>query len=485
MRKIKITDFEQDDRNCNRHTEKGMELLENSIKKVGVIESITVSSDDKIISGNARQEIISEVLGEDAEPIIIKTDGTQPIILKRTDIQSGTKQFYEAAILANTTAKQNINLDIELIQEIAIDYLDVDIDIIELGVDVFNDIDFNSFDKSGTGKEGSLSERFIIPPFSILDVRRGIWQERKNAWLSLGIKSEIGRDENLTYGKSAQTSKIYEIRNNLRDKTGIEPPWEDVFKYCKSHNIPLQDGTSIFDPVLCELVYRWFNIPNGVIIDPFCGGSVRGIVASKLEMQYYGVDLRREQIEANYKNAKEVICNKNMPYWVCDDSMDIDKLFFNKKYDLIFSCPPYADLEVYSDNPKDLSNMEYEDFIKSYRKIINKTCSLLNDNRFAVFVVGEARNKTGSYYNFVSDTINAFQDAGLSYYNEMILATQIGSMTVRVSRQFNNGRKIGKVHQNVLVFYKGDIKQIKNNYLEIDFSEDEILKNNDNNFSVN
>jgi len=216
-------------------------------------------------------------------------------------------------------------------------------------------------------------------------------------------------------------------------------------------------------------------VPNGIILDPFAGGSVRGIVAAKLGMQYYGVDLRREQIEANYNNAKEVVGETNKPYWVCDDSTNIDKLFYNIKWDLVFSCPPYADLEVYSDDPRDLSNMDYNDFIISYREIISKTCSLLNDNRFAVFVVGEVRDKTGAYYNFVADTIDAFRSAGLSYYNEMILATSIGSAAIRVPRQFNSGRKIGKIHQNVLVFYKGDVKQIKSNYPEIDFSDENVF----------
>ena len=436
---IKIADLIQDDNNFNRHTTEGMELLKKSVQAVGVIESITVSSDDKVISGNARQEKIREVLGDDAEPIIIETDGTRPVVLKRTDIDSGTKKYHEAALLANTTAKRNINLDLDLIQN---------------------------------------NDRFIIPPFSILDCKSGKWQERKNAWLSLGIKSEIGREENLAYAKSSQPARIYEVRNRLKEKTGIIPTWETVFEYCNAHNIPLQEGTSIFDPVLCELVYRWFNTPNGTILDPFAGGSVRGIVASKLGMNYNGVDLRKEQIDANYQNAKTVIGENIMPTWLCGDSLNIDNLFLNKTFDLIFSCPPYADLEVYSNDDRDLSNMDYYDFIKIYTDIIRKSCLLLNENRFAVFVVGEVRDKTGVYYNFVSDTIYAFRCAGLSYYNEMILATQIGSMAIRVSRQFNNGRKIGKIHQNVLVFYKGDVKEIKNNYPEIDFSdEDSIFEN--------
>jgi DNA modification methylase len=52
-----------------------------------------------------------------------------------------------------------------------------------------------------------------------------------------------------------------------------------------------QSGTSIFDPVLCELAYRWFSPPAGLVLDPFAGGSVRGIVAAKLGRRYVGVDL--------------------------------------------------------------------------------------------------------------------------------------------------------------------------------------------------
>jgi len=40
------------------------------------------------------------------------------------------------------------------------------------------------------------------------------------------------------------------------------------------------------------------------------------------------------------------------------------------EYDLIFSCPPYANLEVYSDLKEDLSNMDYKDFKIKYRAII-------------------------------------------------------------------------------------------------------------------
>ena len=61
----------------------------------------------------------------------------------------------------------------------------------------------------------------------------------------------------------------------------------------------------------------------------------------------------------------------------------------------------------------------------------------------------------------MSDTIAAFEDAGGLLYNEAILVTAVGSLPIRIAKQFEGYRKLGKTHQNVLVFYKGDPKRIK------------------------
>lgn len=219
-----------------------------------------------------------------------------------------------------------------------------------------------------------------------------------------------------------------------------------------------QTGISIFDPVLTELMYKWFCPIGGSIIDPFAGGSVRGVVASKLGFNYCGFDLSKRQIEANIEQGKR-LC-ENQPTWINADSEDIPKHIKKQEFDMLFTCPPYAFLEVYSDDPKDLSTMDYKDFLSSYESIINKACATLKDNTFAVIVVGEVRDKkTGCYVGFVPDTIRAFEKAGLKYYNEMILVTAIGSLPLRAGRAFSASRKIGKTHQNVLVFVKGDAKK--------------------------
>ena len=98
-------------------------------------------------------------------------------------------------------------------------------------------------------------------------------------------------------------------------------------------------------------------------------------------------------------------------------------------------------------------------------QIIKNVCDMLEDNSFAVIVVGNLRNhKDGGYYDFVGDTVKAFQDAGLIYYNEMILVNVIGTLPVRAPKQFNASRKVGKQHQQVLVFYKGNPDNIKEKF---------------------
>lgn len=273
-----------------------------------------------------------------------------------------------------------------------------------------------------------IAQKFLIPPFTVLNAREGDWQERKRAWSGIGIQSELGRKNGSTYG------------------AGL--------------GITLESGeesrTSILDPVVCELSYRWFTADGWQIVDPFAGGSVRGIVASCLGRKYWGGELRGEQVEANREQAGR-ICAHNPPVWVQGDStVTLDDA---PTADFVFSCPPYGDLEVYSDDPQDLSAMDWPAFLVAYRAIIAKSCAKLKQDRFACFVVGDFRDKRGNYRNFVSETIRAFLDAGLNLYNEAILVTSVGSACMRVTKQFEAGRKFAKTHQNVLVFVKGDGKK--------------------------
>lgn len=273
---------------------------------------------------------------------------------------------------------------------------------------------------------GPVADAFVEPPFSVLDARSGAWQDRKRAWAAMGIKGEVGRDAPSIHCPTGRS----------------DGPMADA------------DYVSIFDPVACELAYRWFCPPSGQVVDPFAGGSVRGIVAGACGLRYWGCDLRAEQIAANNEQADAIGVDPR-PTWVRGDSRDT--LADAPLADLVFTCPPYGDLERYSDDEADLSAMTWTGFVIAYRLILTRAVARLKDNRFACFVVGNFRDKqTGFYRDIVGETVAAMREAGLGYYNEAALVTSVGSASMRVTKQFNAGRKLCKTHQNVLVFVKGD-----------------------------
>ena len=277
-------------------------------------------------------------------------------------------------------------------------------------------------------KDILLRDKYVEPPFTRLDAESGSWQKRKNLWKQKGIKSELGREGALCL---AQGLNSFDPRESYT-------------------------GTSIFDPVLCELMYKWFCPDAGTILDPFAGGSVRGIVANYLGFKYTGLELRPEQVESNRQQGLDILPITNQPQWYEGDS-DIllnDKWSFD--FDMIFSCPPYMDLEVYSDRPDDLSTLNDDEFTLKYQSIIKKSCNKLKKDGFAIFVVGDVRDKkTGFYKDFITITKMAFYKAGLKLYNEAILLENgLNTAAMRADKQFTANKKLVKVHQNVLIFKK-------------------------------
>lgn len=800
-----LADLKRDPNNARTHSPEQTEMVAASIRRFGWTNPMVV--DDVIRAGNCRADA-AQLIYDAGETIYLAPgkdrggqalpEGTVPII----DCTGWTEEERTAYGLGDNQLALQAGWNEDLLREQLDALAAVDFDFASIG---FDEAAIEALAKagedSGRTKPLGLVGEFMIPPFSVLNAREGWWQERKRQWISLGIKSELGRGENLlkmsdtmlepdpekraamqagrrlaeTYAPDALASRA-QIRGDKDSQYGQprsaqrgitfgtgsasgddrepgETTGDRIFRGTKgrkpglggvtmdalsSHpryyeqktaaerrlgrqlsneeferdhwvlpDSDLSSGTSIFDPTLCELAYRWFSPVGGRVLDPFAGGSVRGIVAAALGRQYVGVDLRAEQVEANRlqwpgvadrlgtasagpevppldveeiegirvvrddrvlggtkrraldlvlaqldateliyatpaqgfaqialayaaraagKKATIVVAQRTqlhprtrlaaaagaeivevpagrlnviqarsralakergaylVPFGM-DDQIFVDAiaevarslpgdapaevwsvagsgvltralqqawpearfhavqigrnpevgaaqlwkapekfeedaaepppfpscgnydakawafirqhaqpgaLFWNvgadlpeavgpapepqwhtgdsalvlaeggdedqigDGFDLIFSCPPYGDLEVYSEDPADISTLEMAEFDRVYADIVAKAVARLGDNRFACFVVGDYRDKRGIYANFVSKTIAAFEAAGARLYNEAILVTSVGSLPIRAAKQFRTTRKLGKTHQNILVFIKGD-----------------------------
>lgn len=284
-----------------------------------------------------------------------------------------------------------------------------------------------------------LKDWFIVPPFSILNSSSQEWQGKKKKWmLKINDKAQVRQNTLSKNTNGASNQKFMAIKG---------------------------DTTSILDPVMCEIILSWFTNEGFNTLDPFAGDAVFGFCSAYKNRPFTGIELRNEQVEFN----QILIDTHNLNgKYICDDSLNIDNHIKDSSMDFIFSCPPYADLEIYSDLENDLSNMGYEDFFNTIEQILQKTVKKLKENRFAVIVMGEVRHKNnGVYLGIIPKIIQIMCDAGLHYYNEIILQTPIGNLHMRAGSYMSNSRKIGKQHQNILVFYKGNPKNIKNHFEKI------------------
>ena len=189
------------------------------------------------------------------------------------------------------------------------------------------------------------------------------------------------------------------------------------------------------------------------------------------------VDLRDDQVQENRRQAARICAIATAaegarwqpPKWVCADARELPNLAAVASaapFDCLFSCPPYYDLERYSDDERDLSEAPtYDEFLQAYRHIIGSALARLAPNRFAIFVVGEIRDADGFCRNFVADTISAFQEYGARLYNNAIMMLPLASLPMRANSAFAATAKLGTCHQHVLVFWKGkapnrDVKTI-------------------------
>ena len=424
VQSMKISEVKPYDKNPRKNDD-GVDAVAKSIKEFNWQQPIVVDKDNVIIVGHTRYKAAKK-LGMKEVPVVV-ADKLSPEQVK-------------AYRLADNKTGELTDWDMGLLDDELADIADIDMS--DFGFD--DELNISNDENTEDEIRGALDDDFGVPPFSVLDTRKGGWQDRKRAWLAKGIKSEIGRDDNLTFADSINKGP---------------------------------SGTSIFDPVLTETIYNWFTPTKpSNIFDPFAGGSVRGIVASYLGHNYIGIDLRQEQIDANYNNAKE--CDTpNKINWYCDDSQNADKYVKDGTQDLIIACPPYMDLEKYSDDPNDLSNMSDDKFDGVYENILKKSANKLKDNRFAVIVVSDVRSrgKQTGYRDLTGMTKRAMLGAGCCLYNEIVLLNAVGSAAMR-ARRYMRYRKVARVHQDVLVFYKGNTEKIKDEFPEISGIKDTLKK---------
>lgn len=202
---IKATELIPDASNANKGTQRGRAALEASLRQYGAGRSILVDRNGRVIAGNKTLETGVDIGLDDV--IVVQTDGRQIVAVQRMDLDLAADDDQRARMLAYADNRvAELDLDFDATQLLA--DLNAGYDLTQLWQqDELDELlaglleDDEEMDDGGAGESqeearASLADRFLVPPFSVLDARQGYWQERKRAWIALGIQSELGRGDN-------------------------------------------------------------------------------------------------------------------------------------------------------------------------------------------------------------------------------------------------------------------------------------------------
>lgn len=282
-----------------------------------------------------------------------------------------------------------------------------------------------------------LKDRYSWYPVNILYTPHNDWNKRRKKWRDYLLIGDVG----------IQGEEIEDVTNF------------DKFKGGQGISKVKIASEAVFDPMLLEVLSDWYCPLGGSIIDPFNGSHVSAGVFQTLGYKFTGIDVRQKIINQNNEKLSKIIPG-NLPTYLCGDSNNVLDEIFYEQFDMLNSCPPYADLVKYSKDAPikgDISLLDYDKFVVAYRSIIRKCCSLLKHHSYACFTIGQVRHKkTGELLPFMEDTISAFKDCGMMYWNEVPLIGPLGSAAIRAKNTFERGNQgmLVNVHQTVLVFKK-------------------------------
>lgn len=243
------------------------------------------------------------------------------------------------------------------------------------------------------------------------------------------------------------------IRRRVRDwrrltgETGHSGARNETFR--EDHDSVYTGSHSVFPAPLVEwILLRYGGPEGGRILDAFAGGPPRALVASIMGYQYDGFEIRQEQIDENKAVLKRLKLSAN--YHLGDGTiMDADIGTF----DGAITCPPYHNLETYSDLPEDISNLKsYEEFNTAMLRCAHSYRTKMKPGAFVCIIVGPFRDKkSGELIDFPAHTVTNFKRAGFVYWQQVVLSKNFGSAAKRSTNSWK-GKKLVPIHEFLLVF---------------------------------
>lgn len=109
---MQIKDLKQDKRNYRKHNQRNLDLIKKSVTEVGLGRSVVIDNENEIVCGNG----LVSTLDKNTPIKVIETDGSELVVVKRTDLQTADEKRKQLAVMDNSTSDSS-EFDFELLKE--------------------------------------------------------------------------------------------------------------------------------------------------------------------------------------------------------------------------------------------------------------------------------------------------------------------------------------------------------------------------------
>ena len=196
------------------------------------------------------------------------------------------------------------------------------------------------------------------------------------------------------------------IKAYSKECTAIDEKWRDKLV-----------GLSDYPPHLFEILTRWFTPEGGTILSPLFKSDYKKTMAHQMGFKYF---------ESTPEEGKKA-----------------DMLYI----DLFKGAEPSTSISGYTFD------------------LIEKALNQLDENRFVVANVQEFNDSTYGCRTCRASELEKFlADRGYRYYNELVYVMKSTKELEDKTEKFLRTRIVQPVHMAVMVFYKGAVKEIRNNF---------------------
>lgn len=200
---IKVSSLKLNKNNPRQIKDEKFDRLKKSIKdfpQMMELRPIVIDDDGTVLGGNMRLRAI-KALG--------MKDIPDDWVMQAKDLTEAQKKEF---IIKDNSAFGEYDWD-----QIANEWSDLPLADWGLDIPCFEQVEAEG-ESEPEEKAVTLADRFLVPPFSVLDARQGYWQDRKRAWLALGIQSELGRGDTVLFEAEQVTTEGLNYYRNLAKK---------------------------------------------------------------------------------------------------------------------------------------------------------------------------------------------------------------------------------------------------------------------------